>query len=70
VFEERWGWIERRMLPRWQRLSDRQTERVDRRLRAAMKPALYFSMADATVGGTHTSGISWRHMTRMLFATA
>ena len=70
VFEERWSWIERRMLPHWQRLSDRQAERVDQRLRAAMKPALYFSMVDATAGGAHSSGISWRHMTRMLLAAA
>ena len=67
VFEERWCWIERRMLPRWKRLSERQTERVDRRLRAAMKPAIWFSLLDATVSGARAPVAPWRHMTRMLF---
>ncbi len=67
VFEERWRWIERRMLPRWKRLSERQTERVDRRLRAAMKPAIWFSLLDAPASGLGASVAPWRHMTRMLF---
>jgi hypothetical protein len=32
VFEDRWRWIEQSMLPRWQELSDRQPERVERTL--------------------------------------
>ena len=66
VFEERWRWIERRMLPRWKRLSERQAERVDRRLRAAMKPAIWFSLLDAPASGSSVA--PWRHMTRMLFS--
>ena len=68
VFEERWRWIERRMLPCWKRLSERHTERVERRLRAAMKPAIWFSLLDAPASGSSTPMISWRHMTRILFS--
>jgi len=68
VFEERWRWIERRMLPRWKRLSERHAERVDRRLRAAMKPAIWFSLLDAPASNSGAPLAPWRHMTRMLFS--
>lgn len=32
IFEERWSWIEERMLPHWVELNERQAERVSRRL--------------------------------------
>ena len=67
VFEERWRWIERRMLPRWKRLSERHADRVDRRLRAAMKPAIWFSLLDAPSSSARAPMAPWRHMTRMLF---
>src|SRR5215207_5585896 len=36
VFDERWAWIEQRMLPRWQTLADQQPARVERRLQVRM----------------------------------
>jgi hypothetical protein len=68
VFEERWRWIERRMLPRWKRLSERQDEWLDRQLRAAMKPALWFSLLDAPASSSAPPLAAWRHMSRVLFA--
>jgi hypothetical protein len=36
VFDDRWAWIEQRMLPRWQTLADQQPARVERRLQVRM----------------------------------
>lgn len=36
IFDDRWAWIEQRMLPRWQALADQQPGRVERRLQVRM----------------------------------
>jgi hypothetical protein len=48
VFASRWRWIVERMLPRWQALSDAQTEQVDRRLMRYVTAATWLNALDAS----------------------
>jgi hypothetical protein len=53
LFEDRWQWIEQRMLPRWKQLSARHPERVERRLQVRMiggPPFLLPSMLTGKLG--------------------
>jgi hypothetical protein len=50
VFDDRWAWIERRMLPRWQELADRQPDRVERRLQVRMIGGPPFLMPEMLTG--------------------
>jgi hypothetical protein len=50
VFDERWEWIEQRMLPRWQALADRQPARVERRLQVRMLGGPPFLMPEMLTG--------------------
>jgi hypothetical protein len=51
VFADRWRWIERRMLPRWQMLSDNYADMVDRRLSSCIHRAVRWNTAPAQIPG-------------------
>jgi hypothetical protein len=44
VFEQRWRWITKAMLPRWRRLSDASPERVQRALMGCMRLSAWVAM--------------------------
>jgi hypothetical protein len=53
LFDDRWQWIEQRMLPRWKQLATRHPERVERRLQVRMiggPPFLLPSMLAGKLG--------------------
>jgi len=50
VFDDRWAWIEQRMLPRWKMLADQQPARVERRLQVRMIGGPPFLMPEMLTG--------------------
>ena len=50
VFDDRWAWIEQRMLPRWQTLADHQPARVERQLQVRMIGGPPFLMPEMLTG--------------------
>jgi hypothetical protein len=50
VFDDRWEWIEQRMLPRWKVLADQQPDRVERRLQVRMIGGPPFLMPEMLTG--------------------
>ncbi|HEU5101065.1 MAG TPA: hypothetical protein VFU22_18700 [Roseiflexaceae bacterium] len=50
IFEDRWAWIEQRMLPRWKALADGQPGRVERRLQVRMIGGPPFLMPEMLTG--------------------
>jgi len=50
VFDDRWAWIEQRMLPHWQTLADQQPARVERRLQVRMIGGPPFLMPEMLTG--------------------
>lgn len=53
IFDHRWLWIEQRMLPRWQELSERRASQVERRLQVRMiggPPFLMPAMLNGKLG--------------------
>jgi hypothetical protein len=50
IFQDRWAWIERRMLPRWKALADRQPGCVERRLQVRMIGGPPFLMPEMLTG--------------------
>ncbi|HJZ46113.1 MAG TPA: hypothetical protein VKE41_03065 [Roseiflexaceae bacterium] len=50
VFDDRWAWIEQRMLPRWKELADHQPSRVERRLQVRMLGGPPFLMPEMLTG--------------------
>jgi hypothetical protein len=50
IFDDRWAWIEQRMLPRWKMLADQQPGRVERRLQVRMIGGPPFLMPEMLTG--------------------
>ena len=69
VFDDRWQWIEQRMLPRWQVLADQQPARVERRLQVRMiggPPFLMPVMLTGKLGQEHLAGDrAWQPQRRL-----
>lgn len=62
VFEERWRWIEGRMLPRWKQLSDHSAESVQRALMSSVQLATWCSLLEAQPDSIGRGMFRWLRM--------